>query len=186
MTDLSVNLDNAEQEAMERELALTSTVTVTTSKLDCLEKILEESMTEKSLNDSRCLEEYTALCLKIGTLENDLEESKGTIAGLQTHMSILQDESRTANAQLDDLRSKAADQERVINDKMKVLLFEKKSVESDLSDARADLRNMDRISFKKCNTPMGDRGSHDAQLKSIEEIMRLQSEHETFCGSGSR
>ena len=159
---------------------------MTTSKLDCLEKILEESMTEKSRNDSRCLEEYTALCLKIGTLENDLEESKGTIAGLQTHMSILQDESRTANEQLDDLRSKAADQERVINDKMKVLLFEKKSVESDLSDARADLRNMDRISFKKCNTPMGDRGSHDAQLKSIEEIMRLQSEHETFCGSGSR
>ena len=85
---------------MERELALTSTVTVTTSKLDCLEKILEESMTEKSLNDSRCLDEYTALCLKIGSLENDLEESKGTISELESRVSTLLSESKAANAQL--------------------------------------------------------------------------------------
>ena len=163
--DLSINLDNAEQEAMERELALTSTVTVTTSKLDCLEKILEESMTEKSLNDSRCLDEYTALCLKIGSLENDLEESKGTISELESRVSTLLSESKAANAQLGYLKSKTADSERGIDDKLKVLQSERKNLEADLKEAREDLKNIDRASQKSYNTLMADRDSLEVKLK---------------------
>ena len=164
---MSINLDNAEQEDMERELALTSTVTVTTSKLDCLEKILEDNITEKSLNDSRCLDEYTALCLKIGSLENDLEESKGTISELESRVSVLLNESRTANAQLNNLKSKGADQDRAIIDKMNVFQSERKNLEKDLKDAKEDLKNIDRASQKSYNSLMGDRDSLDKKLKTI-------------------
>ena len=46
-TDLASELDNAETQAAERELALSSTVKVFNSKIDCLEKLLEESETQK-------------------------------------------------------------------------------------------------------------------------------------------
>ena len=150
---------------MERELALTSTVTVTTSKLDCLEKILEDSITEKSLNDSRCLDEYTALCLKIGSLENDLEESKGTISELESRVSVLLNESRTATAQLNNLKSKGTDQDRAINDKMNVFQSERKNLEKDLKDAKEDLKNIDRASQKSYNSLMGDKDSLEVKLK---------------------
>ena len=152
---------------MERELALTSTVTVTTSKLDCLEKMFEDSITEKSLNESRCLDEYTALCLKIGSLENDLEESKGTISELESRVSVLLNESRTATAQLNNLKSKGTDQERAINDKMNVFQSERKNLEKDLKDAKEDLKNIDRASQKSYNSLMGDRDSLDVKLKTI-------------------
>jgi hypothetical protein len=52
--DLASELDNAETQAAERELALSSTITVTNSKIDCLEKILEESQILKMRSDADC------------------------------------------------------------------------------------------------------------------------------------
>ena len=46
-SDLASELDNAETQAAERELALSSTVKVFNAKVDCLEKLLEESETQK-------------------------------------------------------------------------------------------------------------------------------------------
>ena len=51
-SDLASELDNAETQAAERELALSSTVTVFNSKIDCLEKILEESQILKMRSDA--------------------------------------------------------------------------------------------------------------------------------------
>ena len=51
-TDLASELDNAETQAAERELALSSTVTVFNSKIDCLEKILEESQIMKMRSEA--------------------------------------------------------------------------------------------------------------------------------------
>ena len=44
---MASELDNAETQAAERELALSSTVKVFNSKIDCLEKLLEESEAQK-------------------------------------------------------------------------------------------------------------------------------------------
>ena len=53
-SDLASELDSAETQAAERELALSSTVTVFNSKIDCYEKILEESQIMKMKSDADC------------------------------------------------------------------------------------------------------------------------------------
>ena len=145
-TDLSVNLDNAEQEAIERELALSSSVTVSTSKIDCLEKILEESQAQKALSESRCLEEYTSLCMQNGVLENDLEESKAAALKMEARMIILKEEKQAVHLQLDDFMVKAAEKEKAINGQMKVLLFERKNLESELEMCRDHMVEADKAS----------------------------------------
>jgi DNA repair exonuclease SbcCD ATPase subunit len=164
-TDLSVNLDNAEQEAIERELALSSSVTVSTSKIDCLEKILEESQAQRALSDSKCLEEYTSLCMQIGVLENEVEESKAAILKLEARVFILQEEKQEAKEILEEYKQKAVEKEKTVNAQMKVLLMERKTLETELGQSQEHMMEADRASKSNYLAVSDQRDKLEMQLK---------------------
>lgn len=80
---------------------------MSTSKIDCLQKILKDSQAQKVVNDAKCLEEYTAVCLQIARLENSLEESRSSVTSLESKMATMQAEKVTSDLNMDEYRQTA-------------------------------------------------------------------------------
>ena len=84
MLDVAAELELAETQAAERELVLLSTISVSNSKIDCQEKLLEENQARKAVSDAALAEEISALNRTIESLGSQLEDEKVRHSALQS------------------------------------------------------------------------------------------------------
>ena len=92
LLDLANDLENAEIQAAERELALTSSVEVLTAKIDCMQKLLEENQVQKAVNSAALSEEISALHRRIEDVEAQLNDEQLKHGALQLlHIKMCKD-----------------------------------------------------------------------------------------------